>query len=680
MKIINCIKDHIRLSRVYQKKKSSDYYKDRNNAVMRYTMSNDEMGDKRKVLFFQGSKAEQLVEMMKNTNIVIKSGKRFQSWIDTGLYVSHPFSMLDNTAPNYSVILNQSLEELSNVYIGKDDGYSKELGMLLNGIKEYILRITKKIDSSIANCENIIDCHQLMRTKEYFSNMLNSCAKSLEEGLQRILFWSSVFWQSQHSLMGLGRLDKILSDLECPSDEETVEILKDFYQELHRYYAFKSKWRMMGDTGQIIIIGGVEPNGTYFSNKLTYLIICALKSNPIPDPKILLRVSDKMPDDLLQLAVQCIASGAGCPLLSNDDVIVPALEDFGYSHADACNYVTSACWEPLAYGKSLEKNNINCINYAQVIVDTYEDKSFENSTDFDSVLSLFFKKLEIQMKSILANLTYINWEPDPLLSLFIKNCDVKKLDISQGGAVYNNYGILSVGMANAVNSLLNIKQLVFVEQKYSLRDIKKACISNFSMQYADMQSDMLSHTYFGKDDVYSIELTRRITDYTNFLCLNWKNPFGGILKWGLSAPNYVESGNAVSATMDGRMKGKPLAVHISASEGAYTELINFACKLNYSGQRSNGNVVDFFITPEFIQNNFNKFLSFIKVSIREGFFQLQMNVVSSKTLIAAKENPELYPKLIVRVWGFSAYFNDLPEEYKNVLIARATESEKSMIV
>ena len=60
-----------------------------------------------------------------------------------------------------------------------------------------------------------------------------------------------------------------------------------------------------------------------------------------------------------------------------------------------------------------------------------------------------------------------------------------------------------------------------------------------------------------------------------------------------------------------------------------------------------------------------------------GIFQLQMNVVDSKTLIAAKEDPTLFPNLVVRVWGFSAYFNDLPEEYKNVLIARAIESEKA---
>ena len=54
---------------------------------------------------------------------------------------------------------------------------------------------------------------------------------------------------------------------------------------------------------------------------------------------------------------------------------------------------------------------------------------------------------------------------------------------------------------------------------------------------------------------------------------------------------------------------------------------------------------------------------------------MQMNVVSSKTLIAARKDPSAFPNLIVRVWGFSAYFNDLPENYKDILIKRAIESE-----
>ena len=62
-------------------------------------------------------------------------------------------------------------------------------------------------------------------------------------------------------------------------------------------------------------------------------------------------------------------------------------------------------------------------------------------------------------------------------------------------------------------------------------------------------------------------------------------------------------------------------------------------------------------------------------SIKVGFFEMQMNVISSEKLLEARKNPEKFPNLIVRVWGFSAYFNDLPESYKDLLIERALKNE-----
>lgn len=128
--------------------------------------------------------------------------------------------------------------------------------------------------------------------------------------------------------------------------------------------------------------------------------------------------------------------------------------------------------------------------------------------------------------------------------------------------------------------------------------------------------------------------------------------------------------------MSGRKSGMPYNTHISCLDASYTEVVNFAAKLDYNHNRFNGNVVDFFTTPGFIENNFDKFVLFMKGSISMGFFQMQMNIMDSKTLIDAKANPSNYAGLIVRVWGFSAFFNDLPESYKDLLIERAIAAEK----
>ena len=104
--------------------------------------------------------------------------------------------------------------------------------------------------------------------------------------------------------------------------------------------------------------------------------------------------------------------------------------------------------------------------------------------------------------------------------------------------------------------------------------------------------------------------------------------------------------------------------------------MEFASNINYEKNVINGNVIDYILTPSYINNNIDKFTDYIKAYIDKGIYQLQINVIDSKTLIQAKENPELYSNLIVRVWGFSAYFNDLPEEYKELLIKRALDAER----
>lgn len=670
MNLKRIIIDKLKRTDIYQNKREEAYYLSRKNMLSKLT--SDEKPSSKRHVYFKKSKAKEYNKMFELINITIRPGNRFQMWIDAGLYFSNIYALEDNTTPNYEIILDNSINDLINRTGKYKNSVSNEIQIMLRGILAYIDRIVEKIQGVTLTLKDTEDIDRLNNTKRYFLRMKDQKCSSLDEALQRILFWSSLFWQSQHTLVGIGRLDKVLEryELDMP---ESVQIIKDFYREMHRYFAFKSSGKLLGDTGQIIVLGGIDPNGEYFCNEYTYKFIEVMRDNPIPDPKILLRISSKMPDDLLELAIQCIATGVGCPLLSNDDVVIPALEEFGYTHADACNYVTSACWEPMAYGKSFEKNNMKAINFGRCFEKTYNNDKFTVCKNFKELLTLFLNEVDREAETVINILNNIKWEKNTLRSLFTKECIEKGKDISEGGAIYNNYGVLTVGLANAVDSLLNIKELCFEEKKLTLEKVRYICKeSNFESVGFSLKK------WYGTENAQVIQLVERITDRVYNDLSPYKNCFNGKVKWGLSASNYVESGAVVGATFEGRNKNEPLAVHISAPSGvAYTELINFASSLNYSGQRSNGNVIDYFVTPDFIKNNLKKFTLFIKASIRKGFFQMQMNVVSSKTLISAKKDPSKFPNLIVRVWGFSAYFNDLPENYKDILIQRAIDSERA---
>lgn len=491
----------------------------------------------------------------------------------------------------------------------------------------------------------------------------------LKSALQSILLWNSLLWQTGHNLVGLGRLDKVLAKYPIPEDAE--ELICDFLKTLHCEYTFKSGV-LKGDTGQIILLGGLDENGEYFCNEYTKLFIKCIEKIHLPDPKLLLRCSKNMPKELMELSMECNATGIGSPLFSNDDIVIPKLIDFGYEAKDAYNYGVSACWEPLSIGNSLEQNNLANVEYGSCMHQVLVDEMLSECSTFDDVLNVFYKKLEDNSIQIKKRLDKFVWEDDPLLSLMMG----LKTDIAEGGAKYNDYGILSVGMSAAVNSLLNIKKFVFEEHKYTLKDVQKIILDNYQDSADDFALFSESENGYGTESDDAISLTNKIIAKTETFFKDYRNKFGGKVKFGLSSPGYLMIGQNCGATLDGRKAGEAFQTHISRDKGEpLTEIMNFESKLKFTGTSANANVLDVMVPSSLLKDNVDKFATYMMVGIKAGIFQLQMNVLSYAQLVDAKAHPEKYPNLIVRVWGFSAYFNDLPEEYKDHLINRAKQME-----
>jgi pyruvate-formate lyase len=536
-------------------------------------------------------------------------------------------------------------------------------------------------DAIIGNIDAIIHANKDSKSvSDSFSGLLTRKANSFQDALQRILYANQLVWQTKHYLIGLGRLDLLLDnyykeDIKAGllTEEKARNLIDEFLLLLHQNYAYKSN-TLMGDTGQIIILGGKMPDGTYFSNDLTSFFIQEIMKLQIPDPKVLLRTSSSTPGQLMDLAVDCVSTGIGGPLFANDDVIIPSLGRIGYNPEDVFYYGVSACWEPLIIGKSIDQNNVGNFNLAKCVNDTVSAGSDIKS--FDSLLDNLKSIINREIHRIVAQLDETEYEKDPVLSLFIdkKVALTTDYDLFQT-AYYCYFGILCPGFSNGIDGLLALDQLVFKDKTVSLSDLNNDRIKDFS-EYGGLFNKVRLH--YGMDDDQVILLTNKILSFMDEACAGLKNKYGFQIKFGLSSPNYM-LGESNEASFDGRKSGKPYNVHISsATPLPYTELLNFASKLNYSGFAMNGNVVDLMVSPSFIQENKDKFELFLIKSVQNGFFELQMNVVSSKMLIDAKAHPEKYQNLIVRVWGFSAYFKDLPVDYQDYLIKRAIQNESAM--
>lgn len=610
-------------------------------------------------------------KLFESIEIKHDASDRFYYYIDEKKTLAVKGSVISNFTIDYSSIINGNLEK----NVEKADHQS-----------EYYIAAKKILKSIEKYADRVIDTAKKEENKEYeerirraLKEIVRVSADSYESALQRILFINQLLWQTRHRQNGLGMLDRILDDIYkhdinrgIITKEKAIDITVDFLKVLSKHYSYKSE-ALLGDIGQIIILGGLKNANEYYSSDLTEVFLIAQMRNNKPDPKTLLRVSEKMPIGIMECAVKALNGKNGSPLFSNDDVIVPMLQQFGIKEEDSYDYCVSACWEPLIPGKSIDQNNIEVLDYFNPLENVLI--SAKKDIDFEELMILYKAELIKEVERVIEKIEKYRWAKDPLVSMFFNSCNEKSVDVAIGGAEYNNYGITTVGMSNTIDTIFFLKEEVFKKHRYSFDELEMIRKNNFKSHEEIYEVILKYKKHFGHDSEETINLVNQITDIVNQAVSQYENYLEGKLKFGLSSPAYIMRSKKSKADYSGRKDGDPYAVHISSLDSTYTELVNFAGKLDYSGHRINGNVVDFFVSPDFLVKNEKKFVVFMMQAIKAGYYQMQMNIMDSQTLEDAKRNPEKYPGLIVRVWGFSSYFNELPESYKDILIKRAKESE-----
>lgn len=618
------------------------------------------------------SKAKQIASLLNKVELLPVENDSFYYSIDCFKTLELRYPIFDNYSVDYTRIVCSSLKDIQKELGSGKGAFEEEELCVIDAMNAYLQRMKK---------DTVISEKFSLQIEE-IESLFYRPAQSFREALQRILFFNQFLWQTRHKHNGFGHLDWLLNDL-YEADlaegkltrEQAKKLILDFFDVLHANCWFKSTL-LVGDTGQIIILGGLTAPSTYKCNDLTYLFIEANMDAGLPDPKVLLRCSTHMPDDLLKLALDCIATGVGAPFLSNDDAVIPKLIAYGYSEECSHNYATAACWEPLILNVSADQNNISTLNFAQPLNDMFAAEDLSMFDKFEDVLEAYEKYLAAYIAQELKRLSELEFEPAPLLSMLSGSALMKRKDLVRGGAEYSNLGLTSVAISCVVNSMLNIRRFVFEDKKFTIQELNAARTGNFENAEDTVALLKANPQRYGSDDPDVWALTNRITEFTSREFERYNTKYGGKFKFGLSAPGYVTLGSCTAATFDGRRNGEPFNVHISADGNtAATELISFACKLDYSENRINGNVVDLMTSPHFLRENMEKFMLLLKAGFANGLYQMQMNVLDSATIIAARENPEAFPNLVVRVWGFSAYFKDLPVEYQDLLVQRALQSE-----
>lgn len=477
----------------------------------------------------------------------------------------------------------------------------------------------------------------------------------------------------------LGRFDQYMypyykKDIENGAKEaELFEILEEFFISINfdtdLYHGIQQ-----GDNGQSMMLGGRDKGSKYEFNELSVLCMKASLELNLIDPKINMRVCKDTPFELYLLGTQLTKKGLGFPQYSNDDVVIPGLVQLGYAYEDAVDYTVAACWEFIIPNCGMDIPNIETMNFPKVVNDVIL-KTIKECDSFEKLMENVKTQIKNECERLIADANRQQLTPSPYMSLFIDGCLEKGMDLSQNAAKYNNYGCHGAGISNAADALAAVKKLIYDEKSLDSQTLLNALKCDFE-GFEELRHKLIACPKMGNNDDFVDEIASKLMDTFAKEMNGKKNNRGGIFRAGTgSAMEYLWSAKHVGATADGRKAYEPygssFSPSITAKLNGPLSLIQSFTKYDMKNIINGGPLtMEIHDTTFRNQMGVEKIAQLVKAYIDLGGHQLQLNSINRERLLDAQKHPENYPNLIVRVWGWSGYFNELAPEFQEHIIRR----------
>ena len=317
----------------------------------------------------------------------------------------------------------------------------------------------------------------------------------------------------------------------------------------------------------------------------------------------------------------------------------------------------------------------------QVGLHTGDPRQFQS---YEELYAAFLKQIHyfVDMKVRVSNYIdrmFAKYAPATFLSLFIDDCIAKGKDYYNCGPRYNTTYIQCTGLGTITDSLSVLRKHVFEEKHFTMDALLKAMEDNF-VGHEPMRQFILNRTpFFGNDDDYADELAVKVSDDLYEAIEGKPNTKGECFHLNmLSTTCHVYFGKIMGATPNGRLAGRAISDGTSPSHGAETHgpsaVIKSLGKLDQT--KSGGTLLNQRFMPSLLKRDEDiaKLASLIRSYFALGGHHIQFNMVDTETLHAAQRCPEEYRDLLVRVAGYSDYFNDMNADLQADVIAR-TEQE-----
>ena len=447
-----------------------------------------------------------------------------------------------------------------------------------------------------------------------------------------------------------------------------------------------------------INIGGVTRDGKDGSNEISYIILEIQEELHELQPGLSIHVSEVTPDEFVLAGARVIRQGHGYPSVFNPDVYTRELMRQGKTPEDAREGGCSGCIEVGAFGKEaylltgylntpkiLElvlNNGIDPETGKKIGLETGDPRDFKS---FDELYDAWHKQMVYFVNMKLAVNNYIErmfslYAPATFLSLFMDDCIEKGKDYYSGGARYNTQYIQCTGLGTITDCFTTLKKHVFEEKKYTMDEMLEAVACNFEGK-EKMRQYIRNHTpFFGNDDEYADTIAVKVYDDLVNAIEGHPNTRGGktyLNMLSTTCHNYF--GSVCGASVNGRFAHFAISdgtspAHGSDSHGP-TSVIKSLGKLDQT--KSGGTLLNVRFIPALLkrEEDLKKFASLIRTYFKLGGHHIQFNIVDTETLLDAQKHPDNYRDLLVRVAGYSDYFNDMTAQLQNEIIARTENNE-----
>jgi len=588
----------------------------------------------------------------------------------------HELGKVCNVSPAYAPVIAEGLEP----------SRARAVAGLSNGDPahhDFLQAVVESIDAVLEFADRYAEeATRQGRTDlaEVLTRATRTGAKTLLEAMQVFRVLHFALWTSYNYHNTIGRFDLdfwpyLEADLREGrlTEESAFDVVTEFFLSFNRDSDLYPGVQQ-GDNGQSFVLSGVDPDGKPVWNMLTDLSLKASLELGLIDPKLNLRVSNQTSLPEYVKGTELTARGLGFPQYSNDDIVIPGLVDLGYSERDARNYVVAACWEFIIPGVGMDVPNIAALSFPAA-VDAAVRTHLAKAADFDEFMDAVRDEISTRAVALAKETAGLEMEPAPWLSVLMPGCIERGRDASEG-LKYNNYGIHGAGLSTATDAIVAIRREVFEDHKITAQQLIEALDTDFT-GHDDMRQALLSlPTKLGNDEERTNTVAADLLHTFADALAPLRNDRGGVFRAGTgSAMYYVTAAAELGATPDGRKAGEYLSANLAPSLGVKVRgplsLLRSFEKLPLRRAINGGPVTievhdTVFRTPSAIE----KVAMLVRSFVQGGGHQLQINAINRDVLLDAQLHPERHRNLIVRVWGWSAYFIELDKQYQDQIIQR----------